>query len=419
MTATAPDSLVAAVRAAFAPSPPARLGVAVSGGGDSLALLLLLSDWAAQGGPRLLAVTVDHGLRPEAASEAEAVGRRCAALGVGHRILRWRGWDGRGNLPAAARAARYGLIAAWAHEHGIGDVALGHTADDEAETLLMRLARGSGVDGLSGMAARRESRGILWHRPLLAQGRTALRTWLTGRGEAWIDDPSNDDPAYDRVRARRALAALADLGITRDGLIATAGRMRLAREVLDRAAADLARRSARVEAGDVILDRAAFAEAPTETRLRLFAHALAWIGGADYRPRLAALTDCLGRAEAGRRVTLQGCLVMPRAASLRVTREPAAATLAVAAPGAPWDRRWRLDGPPAPPGAEVRALGEEGLALCPDWRASGLPRPTLLASPALWLDRRLLAAPLAGQPGGWVATSLRPAEDFTLSLFLH
>lgn len=419
MTATARDSLHAAIRAAFAPSPPERLGVAVSGGGDSLALLLLLADWAAQGGPGLLAVTVDHGLRPEAAAEAEAVGRRCAALGVGHAILRWRGWDGRGNLPAAARAARYGLIARWGHERGIGDVALGHTADDQAETVLMRLARGSGVDGLSGMAARRDSRGILWHRPLLGHGRAALRDWLAARGEGWIDDPTNDDPAYDRVRARRTLAALADLGITRDGLIATAGRMRLAREVLDRAAADLAWRSARIEAGDVILDRAALADAPEETRLRLFAHALAWIGGADYRPRLAALTECLGRAEAGKRATLHGCLVMPRAASLRLTREPAAAARAVAAPGAPWDGRWRLEGQAAPPEAEVRALGEEGLALCPDWRASGLPRPTLLASPALWLGRRLLAAPLAGRPDGWAATSLRTAEDFTLSLFLH
>ena len=123
--------LIEMIAAAFPPSPPQRLGVAVSGGGDSVALLHLLADWARESGTELRAVTVDHGLRPEAATEAADVARACAALGVGHDILRWSGWDGRGNLPDQARRARYRLMADWAQAHGIADVALGHTADDQ------------------------------------------------------------------------------------------------------------------------------------------------------------------------------------------------------------------------------------------------------------------------------------------------
>lgn len=418
MTKAGPGEPEQAVRSVFAPSPPARLGVAVSGGGDSLALLLLLAGWAGQGGPEILAVTVDHGLRPGAAAEAAMVARRCAALGIAHTVLRWQGWDGRGNLPAAARAARYRLIAAWARGRGIGQVALGHTADDQAETVLMRLARGSGVDGLSGMEMRRDSHGIAWVRPLLGQTRQALRDWLLARGEPWVDDPTNDDPAYDRTKARQALQALAGLGIDREGLVATALRMRRARTVLDQAAADLARRAARIEAGDVILDRAAFAAAAEETRQRLLAHALNWVSGAHYRPRFATLEAGLERAQTGKRVTLHGCLVMPRAATLRVTREPAAVAGAVAPADSVWDGRWRLEGPAAP-GADIRALGEAGLAQCPGWRATGLPRPTLLSSPALWRDGDLLAAPMAGMGNGWVAICTRKPAEFVLSLFVH
>ncbi|WP_114967069.1 tRNA lysidine(34) synthetase TilS, partial [Alkalilacustris brevis] len=183
------------------------LGVAVSGGGDSVALLLLVADWAAARGVRLRAVTVDHGLREGAAQEAEAVARLCAELGIGHDILRWQGWDGQGNLQDAARRARQGLIAGWARDHGLAAVALGHTRDDQAETVLMRLARGAGVDGLSGMAPLRLAVGLAWLRPLLDVGRAELRALLRARGVPWAEDPSNEDARFQRVRARRALEA--------------------------------------------------------------------------------------------------------------------------------------------------------------------------------------------------------------------
>lgn len=415
-------SLSDQVTAAFGPSPPARLGVAVSGGGDSLALLLLLDDWRRAGGPGLSVATVDHGLRASSAAEADVVVRTAAALGLPCAVLRWTGWDGRGNLPDRAREARYALLADWARADGIGSVALGHTLDDQAETVLMRLARGSGVDGLAGMSVSRQSLGITWVRPLLAVGRATLRDWLGARGVAgWIEDPTNDDPHYDRVVARQALRALASLGITTSGLAATAGRMALARQALAAAAADLAARALSLDRGDVVIARPAFEAAPYDTRARLLAHALMWVASEPYRPRFAALEATMAGAAAGRRGSLHGCLLHPTRDALRVSREPAAAArVPDAAPGGVWDGRWIVTGPDGHTvDCRVRALGEAGLAACPDARAGGLPRASLAASPSVWRHGELIAAPLANFGSGWVAKLAQDRRDFDARLIAH
>lgn len=414
---------------AFGPQPPSALGIAVSGGGDSMALLHLLADWAAGSGCRLAAVTVDHGLRPEAAEEAAMVGRACAGLGLPHDILHWH-WDGQGNLSDAARRGRYARMADWARGRGLGAVALGHTLDDQAETVLLRLARGSGVDGLSGMAARRAADGILWLRPLLKMRRTALREFLTRRGVGWAEDPSNDNPAYDRVKARTALAALAPLGIEAEGLAETAARLALARGALEDFSTRIARAGARVEAGDVVFDRSVLEDAPQEIRLRLIAHALRWIASADYRPRLAPLTEAVTAALAGGRRTLAGCLISGVADSVRISREYRAVRDIRCPADRLWDRRWALSGPDSggiPEGLELRALGEAGLAACPDRRGIGPPRSSLMASPALWRGSDLIAAPLAGRAAGWRAelvhdgsrTGPNDAAGFLQSILSH
>jgi len=396
----------AALAAAFA-EPPARLGVAVSGGSDSTALLIHLANWAAAAGrPDLHVVTVDHGLRPEAAAEAAAVARLAGRLGLDHDVLHWR-WDGQGNLQDAARRGRYRAIAGWAAAHGIADVALGHTADDQAETVLMRLARGSGVDGLAAMRPVRQALGITWHRPFLGLGRAALRADLEARGIGWSDDPSNEDPGYDRIRARRALAALAPLGIEVSGLTETAARMARAAEALAVTAADAARRIAAVDAGDVVFDAAGLAALPRDIRERLVAAALVWVASADYRPRYAALLGALRTARAGRAATLHGCLLLPGRGTLRIAREPRAVQGLRGPATTGWDGRWQAAGPDLE-GLEIAALGEAGLAACPDWRATGRPRAALLAAPALWRGDTPVACPAAGLPSAW---RFEPAPD--------
>lgn len=411
-----PDWRVLAGR--FPADPPGVLGVAVSGGSDSTALLILLNDWRMAGGPALRGVTVDHGLRPEAAQEAGDVARLCARLGVPHDTLRWAGWDGRGNLPDRARRARYRLMADWARAQGICDVAVGHTRDDQAETFLMRLARGSGLDGLAAMRAHWQADGVMFHRPLLECGRDALRGMLGVRGLSWAEDPGNADPAYDRVQARRALAALAPLGLTAGSLAATARKLADARHALYGYAHAAARDNVRVDQGDLVIARSAFDALPDEVARRLLQEGLRWIAGMDYAPRGPAMTAFLAAARAGRPMALQGCLLRAGAGQLRITREyRAVAGLRVPA-GALWDGRWRVQGPDVA-GAEIAALGQSGLRACPDWRAGGLPHASAMACPGVWHKGELLAAPLMGWPNGWTISLVRDRQDLLASLLAH
>ena len=154
------------------PDFPKQIGLAVSGGGDSMAMLGLAHAWARVWGVGLHVATVDHGLRPESADEAALVARECATLGHSHSTLKWT-WDGQGNVQDQARRARLRLLGAWCD--GFSHVLMAHTADDVAETFLIRLARGSGVDGLSAMSARRNLDGFDVLRPCLDMTRAELR----------------------------------------------------------------------------------------------------------------------------------------------------------------------------------------------------------------------------------------------------
>jgi tRNA(Ile)-lysidine synthase len=394
----------AALRRVMDAAPGGTLGVAVSGGGDSVALLLLLADWAAGAGRSLAAVTVDHGLRPESAREAAAVAARCAALGIPHEVLRWT-WDRRGNLQARARQARRELIGAWAVDRGIAAVALGHTLDDQAETFVMRLARGSGIDGLGAMAPATPGDGLVWLRPLLGIRRAELRRWLADRGEGWAEDPGNADARFDRARARAALAPLAELGLSPERLGATAAAMRRARAALEVSTADLARAClAAGGAGDLVLDPGPLRAAPEEVRLRLLAGALGWVSGAVYRPRLAQLEAALAAVEAGgvhHGFTLHGCVLRARGSSVAIRREPTRVAPPVPLEQGRWDGRWQIEGtPPAGSDLTIGALGAEGLAGFPDWRSRGLAREALLTTPAIRRGAAVLAAPLVRpEPG--------------------
>lgn len=388
-------SVTDTLTAALAEIPNARIAVAVSGGGDSTALLHAMSRCHAD----LRAVTIDHGLRNASAHEAALVAALCRELGVPHTTLEWQNWNGTGNLQDAARNARLSLIGDWANAEGITHIALGHTLDDQAETVLLRLARGSGVDGLSGMAASRTDGPLTWFRPLLTTRREALRAYLKAEKITWIEDPSNDDPRFDRVKARQALALLAPLGITTEGLADTATRLQDARAALEFQTHALAKTCITLtDCGEVKIAHETFDQAPREVQHRLLAAALMWVSGQTYRPRFAPLRALLSLPQDQ---TLHGCTVRHRKNATVIRREPARVEGCRPITDVPWDGRWRVTKATSDTAPLIGPLGESGLRICKNWRETGRAREALLTSPAIWSNGQLIAAPLAGFANGW------------------
>ncbi len=398
--------------------PPGAIGVAVSGGSDSTALLHLMNRWANDTGVPIKAVTVDHGLRAAAADEACTVADMCRDMGIEHSIVRWSEWDRKGNLQDQARRARYWLIRKWAMGRGIGSIVLGHTLDDQAETFLMRLARGSGVDGLSGMAMCRHDEGLVWLRPVLTLRRQQLRQYLQCHGIGWIEDPSNEDEQFDRVRFRKAMTILNEFGLDVERLAGTARDLQFARHALEIQTAEAASQMASIENFDIVLETGKFVARPQEIRSRLLSHALRWLSSAEYRPRRSALNGVEQAIVAGRTSTLHGCLITANKDEIRITREHQAVKDTVCPTDAVWDNRWHLIGPHET-GLELRALGATGLAECPDWRETGMPRTSLLATPAVWRKDSLIAAPLAGLGNGWLTKPLFGLDHFISSIISH
>jgi tRNA(Ile)-lysidine synthase len=271
---------------------PGRIGIAVSGGPDSLALLLLAC--AAFPGT-VQAATVDHGLRPESADEADLVARLCGARGIPHAVLK-PGQPITGNLQSAARRVRYALLEAWRAEQGLDWILTAHHADDQAETLLMRLNRGSGVGGLAGIRA--VNGRVL--RPLLGWRRSELERIVAEAGIDAVADPSNRDERFDRARLRRALEA-ADW-IDRPAIARSARALADAEEALDWAAERLAAERIEGDAESLQLDPA---DVPPELRRRLLLRALRRID-ADAAPRGEELSRLLATLEQGGTATLSG-----------------------------------------------------------------------------------------------------------------
>lgn len=287
-----------------------------------MALLALAREWAAQSGTAIHVATVDHGLRVESRSEAEFVARICADAALPHEILTLSRLDGPGNLSAKARDARYGALSEWALNIDLSAILLGHTMDDQAETVLMRLARGSGAEGLSGMADRITWAGIRYLRPLLRERRADLRDRLRAQGIAWVEDPSNEDTGYDRVKARHALDRLSALGIDVEGLSATADRLARQRKVLEAAAAELMARACSSQGDTVLLDRTMLRDALDDTAMRVLASLMQRVGGNAYRPRFRALEPLYRQivSDAETTTTLAHCLI--RLEPLRVVIHP-------------------------------------------------------------------------------------------------
>jgi tRNA(Ile)-lysidine synthase len=305
--------------------------LAVSGGPDSIALMWLAARWrrAVKKGPRLIAVTVDHGLRPEAAREAREVKRLAGTLEVPHRTLRWTGTKPNTGLPAAAREARYHLLAQAARASGATHILTAHTRDDQAETLLMRMLRGSGIAGLAAMTRETDRGGVRLARPLLDVSKSQLVATLKKAGIGFADDPTNRDTAFTRPRLRALMPALAHEGGDSRNLARLASRLARANAAIE-VLADGAERYLALQGYDPArgYDAAAFVALPDEIRLRLLKRAIDRFGHegpaelGKVETLLVALDQAAGAGAGKLRSTLAGALISLDKGRIRVEPAP-------------------------------------------------------------------------------------------------
>ncbi len=319
------DDLIARF-ARLAGAGPIALGV--SGGSDSAALMRVAAQWRSQnsnGAPAVTILTVDHQLRAASAEEAETVRHRANALGLQHETLVWQGSKPDSGLAAAARDARYDLMTQWCVDNGVQRLLVGHTLDDQAETVLMRLARGSGVDGLSAMSPETALRGVVLVRPFLDVSRAQLQSYLTALGETWIDDPTNADHAFERVRVRKALEVLDELGVPARQIATSARRLQRARRALEvKTAAAMERHVAVHPAGYCVVAAELVTDEPDDIVLRVLNKSLMAVGGLSYPPRQSGVEDLCERLHRGsvQTRTLAGCRISLQGEMIEIAREP-------------------------------------------------------------------------------------------------
>ena len=394
--------------------------IAVSGGADSTALVHLLERWVRCSGsnaavplPILVVATVDHGLRPESVHEARAVAHLAGALGLPHSILTWR-HDAKPDtgVQVAARTARYRLLEAFALGFPIPALVTAHHLDDQAETVVMRLARGSGLDGLAGIRRSRPlgvGTPVPRERPLLGLPKSRLVATLEVHGIAWSEDPSNQDLTFERARWRAAWPQLARLGLTAEPIARSAARLERARQALEGVADSAWSRLAAINQGMfATLVRPQFDSEPAEIRLRLLLRALAAFGATGLQPSLAQAEDLLSAlaTDAFATQTLAGCQIEQESGRILVFREPGRQGLPVLPlmPGAGrvWDNRFAValaadfDGASATR-CLVRALGSDGLAAFrKQVDALGLPARIAATLPSLWIGECPVAVPHLG-----------------------
>lgn len=255
---------------------------AVSGGADSTALLVLLAAWAKPRGMKISAATIDHGLRAESKTEAKQVAALAKQIGVPHRVLVWTGDKPAGGIEEAARAARYALLGAHAQKIGATHLVTAHTEDDQAETLLMRLAAGSGPAGLAGMRTSMRRGAVVHVRPLLGIAKARLIATLKERGVGWSEDAMNLDGRFARPRLRAAREVLSAEGLTNERLAVLASRMARMNDALERVAAAAWPEAARQEGVKTVLDGRVLLSLPEEIGLRLLVRAIG--GHSDQTP---------------------------------------------------------------------------------------------------------------------------------------
>jgi tRNA(Ile)-lysidine synthase len=431
MTAVSDDEF-ASWMAGFAPFETAPvIAVAVSGGGDSMALTLLADSWARRLGGRIVALTIDHGLRSESTDEARRVAEWLSARGIEHHVMTWQGEKPRAGLQEAARLARYDLLCWWCRENGVLHLATAHNREDQSETFLIRLTRGSGPAGLAATSAVVEDRGVRILRPLLGISRQRLRQTLEVAGQSWIEDPSNRDPRFRRVNVRSWLPALTLAGYPAGrlaGLVEGFARRRIDEE---RKVAGLLAASCRLDpAGYADLDAVPWRRVTGNLGGAALARIILAIGGGSYAPRpekIAKVLAWLRDDMAGPPITLGRCRFARRIDRITVCRESRGLPEPVAARPAArirWDRRFDVvfataSGKAARwPGLSLGALGRDGWAEIvgqrPELREVQIPFAARLVLPAIRDSEGVLKVPHLGfsRPGAAVPADVVRRADF-------
>ena len=403
------------------------IGLAVSGGGDSLALLVMASKWADLFCRDLKVVTIDHHLRSDSRTEANYVKTMADSLGHSHDILDWKYEATTGNFQAAASQARKQLISAWAKKKCIHTVLLGHTANDQAETFLMRLARGSGVDGLACMNRSKKLYDIEWFRPLLSFQREDLRHYLNFQNIKWFDDPSNENLRYTRVKVRKVLRELEILGVKQRVFLETAKRMDQAKEVLNDVAREAGEQYLRLrEWGDIEVDKKLFEVTRHETYLRLLAHIIKSISGNIYRTRLSELKQfALALNESTFKARTIGGIIARslNEKTLVLRREPRVPTFIKHAPARNfiWDSRWAISLVKNKLGVseKIGPLGTFGLSQIRPKVPASIPTEGLISLPTLFREERVVASPVLNFGEGFDCSLAYTKLDLINSLVTH
>ena len=314
------------------PFSPARVfAVALSGGPDSMALCGLLAGWAKEHGFKIHAVTIDHALRSESAEEAVRVGEMLSQLpGLAHHILRWThdGMDNR--IQERAREARYQLLCDFCREQGISELFAAHHGDDQAETLLFRLAKGSGPDGLSAMAPVQEiGEGVALYRPLLDFEKAELVAYCDEQGFDYVRDPSNENERFARVRLRAGREVLKNEGLSTKRLVKLASRMRRVREALEDISDRAFLKCVTIESKRIEIDIKELEKWPEEIAFRVFIRALDAVSPSSeiqgYGVRMTRLEDLFSAFWRGKKTfrrTLGGAIVTFKPDAQRVILTP-------------------------------------------------------------------------------------------------
>ncbi len=312
----------------------AQIAVAVSGGADSMALTLLLNEWGQDHNCKINALTVNHGLRKEAAKEAEQVRKWLKKCNINHHILTYSGEKPQSNIQEEARNIRYSLMLEWCKANNISSLFVAHHMEDQAETFLLRLERGSGIDGLAAMLPVSERDGIHIRRPLLEVTKNQLKQYLNRQNQKWIDDPSNNDTAHKRNNLRKVLQKIGDItdSVLTKRLADTAHHMARARAALElESTRHMAACVTLHPAGFCTFHHEKFVNIPEEIALRILSRILITISGSREKPRFDKLENLynsiLDNPDRLRGVTLHGCKVFkpPRKKQqlVFIYREPA------------------------------------------------------------------------------------------------